>query len=354
MRARGREHPLQPSGKSRPYAMALSRDSRPVPSARFVRQRPADRKKAWPVSLPGAGSLSIPQRPGLAVSFSRTQRSAWALASSLLFSVVTMLIGFVSTPWLLRWLGSERLGMHRVLLGSFTYFGFLALGVDGALLAHLANEIGRGERNRVARLLAAGFRAYLPVTFVIVVAGLVYSLCIPHIFVLGSLSTAEVVVGAVVMTGNLLWTPLTVFRALADAEQRGYLVKNLLTLQSILLTGCFLAAARTGWGLPGQSLALVIAQAPTLTILAMRGLRAYPELRSVRVRPEDRAALWSLSWPTLAVVLGGQVALQSDSIVVGAFLGPGAVTAFFLTQRLASLALAQLQSLGSATWAPLV
>ncbi|PYQ14449.1 MAG: hypothetical protein DMF80_12625 [Acidobacteria bacterium] len=74
----------------------------------------------------------------------------------------------------------------------------------------------------------------------------------------------------------------------------------------------------------------------------------------MRVTPDDRAALWSLSWPTLAVSLSGQIALQSDNIVVGAFLGPASVTAFFLTQRLARLALAQLEGLGIATWAPLV
>src|SRR5437899_10632371 len=99
------------------------------------------------MNVTGTGSLSIPQgeRPGLAVSCSRTQRSAWALASSLLFSVVTMLIGFARTPWLLRWLGSERLAMHRGLLGRFTYFGLLALGVAGALVARLASVLGRAE-----------------------------------------------------------------------------------------------------------------------------------------------------------------------------------------------------------------
>ena len=203
-------------------------------------------------------------------------------------------------------------------------------------------------------MLAAGFRAYVPVTLAIIIGGAIYSFWVPHIVLLGSLSAAEVVLAAFIMAGNALWTPFNVFRALAEAEQRGYLVKILLTLQSALLTGFFLVAARIGWGLPGQSLALIIAQVPTLAILTVRGLRAYPELRSVPATPEYRAALWSLSWPTLVVAITGQAALLGDSIVVGVILGPVSVTAFFLTQRLAGIALAQLQSLGNATWAPLV
>ena len=54
----------------------------------------------------------------------RTQKSVWSFATGLGSLILTMLIGFVSTPWILAWLGRERFGAWRVLLDCF---GYLAL-----------------------------------------------------------------------------------------------------------------------------------------------------------------------------------------------------------------------------------
>ena len=298
------------------------------------------------VASPGDSARTIP--------FSRSQGSARAVATNLVFSLVTLSVGFVSVPLLLRWLGADRVGMYRVLLDSFAYLGLFGFGIDGALLACLAREIGRGNRGATAQVLAAGLKAYLPVSLVMVLGGGGLTFSLRHIFALGSVPQGELMFAGFIMAGNAFLIPFAVFRALAEAEQRSYLVKLLLTFQSILLTCLLLAAARLGWGLPGQMLATLLAQTPTIAILTVHGVRRYPGLRSVTVEPEVHAALWSLSWPTLFVAVCGQAALLSDNIVVGAFLGPLSVTAFFLTQRLASLAQAQLQGLGNASWAALV
>src|SRR5258708_40225073 len=93
--------------------------------------------------------------------------------SGILFTVVTLLVGFVSTPWVLRWLGEEAFGAFRVTSDWLSYLVFLEFGVGGALLPLLARGLARNEENSVRDLLAAGVPAYFAITSVMLVAGLV-------------------------------------------------------------------------------------------------------------------------------------------------------------------------------------
>ncbi|MEO6391494.1 MAG: lipopolysaccharide biosynthesis protein, partial [Pyrinomonadaceae bacterium] len=69
---------------------------------------------------------------------------------------------------------------------------------------------------------------------------------------------------------------------------------------------------------------------------------------------EVKSDLWSLNWPTFIFNLTGRIGLFTDNLVIAWAWGPAAVAAFFLTQRLATIALLQVQGIGNATWAGLV
>jgi hypothetical protein len=69
--------------------------------------------------------------------------------------------------------------------------------------------------------------------------------------------------------------------------------------------------------------------------------------------PEPAKQLWKLNWPTLVLNICGRVSYFTDNILIALFLGPAAVVPFLLTQRLAQIILAQVQSIGNATWAAL-
>lgn len=87
---------------------------------------------------------------------SRTRKSAWSLASGILFNVIWVSTGFIATPWLLRWLGSERFGIYKVLLDWIGYLTLFELGVSGALMACLAPKVAQGDARSVRRMLASG------------------------------------------------------------------------------------------------------------------------------------------------------------------------------------------------------
>jgi O-antigen/teichoic acid export membrane protein len=285
---------------------------------------------------------------------SRTRNSAWNMAGGLLFTGVSVACGLLATPWLLRWLGAERFGAFKVLTDWVGYLTLLDLGLGGALLAGLASGVGAGDDDAVRGVLASGRRAYFGVAALTLAVGLLLVVVLPFVLHAPHLAVGELRAAALVALVPVLMTPLLVFRALAEARQRTYLLNLLMTGQAILTTLLCLATARAGWGLVGQSLAAALAQAPAILALAYDGKRAFGKIGLPHAAFDARSVLASLRWPSWIHSLADRVGLVSDSVIIAWLLGPMSVTPFFLTQQLPMLMQFLLRGLSNATWAGLV
>jgi O-antigen/teichoic acid export membrane protein len=284
---------------------------------------------------------------------SRTRRSAWNVAAGAAYSFVSAAAGLVAAPLLLYWLGAERLGAFRALSDWLGYVALFELGIGGAMMASLAWKVGVGDRAGVTRMLAAGLRSYRRIAIAQLVAGGALVLALPWLMHETNLSSGELRMAGVAALGIFVFTPLLVFRNLSEARQRGYRNLLLLAVQAIASTALCLFAAYQGWGLVGQTLAVTLAQLPTLLVLARDGYRDYGVLWSGTPGRSDQDELWSLSWPTLAHGLTDRIGLHSDNILIAWIMGPKVLASFLLTQQLAVVAQAQLKGLGAATWAGL-
>lgn len=285
---------------------------------------------------------------------SRTRNSVWNIAGGLLFTLVSVACGLLATPWLLRWLGVERFGAFKVLTDWIGYLTALDLGLGGALLACLASKVGVGDARAVRAVLAAGRRAYLGVAALTLAAGIALILFFPFVVHVHHLGVDELRSAAAVALLPVLMTPLLVFRSLAEARQRTYLLSLLMTVQSLLTTCLCLLTAWAGWGLVGQSLAVVSAQTPVFAALTYDGVRAFGKIHPSAADALALKALASLRRPSFIHGLADRIGMLSDNIIVAWFLGSRFVTPFFLTQQLAMLAQFQLRGVSNAVWAGLV
>ena len=284
---------------------------------------------------------------------SRTRNSAWNFAAGIGFALASAAASLIATPQLLRWIGAERLGAYKALTDWVGYLMFFEAGLGGALMGSFAVSLGKGDGVAVTRMLSAGLRAYWRVMLAQLVCGIALVIVLPHLVSTNSLSVHELRIAGAIALFPIAFTPLLVFRALAEARQRGYLNWLLMTAQVLVMNGLLLFAARLGRGLIGLSIAFAVAQIPTLLVLAWDGTKAYHGAWKTVSKQTDRTALWRLSWPTFIHGLTDRVGLLSDNIVIAWMLGPAAVVPFFLTQQLAILAQSQLKGLGNATWAGL-
>src|SRR5579872_412205 len=103
---------------------------------------------------------------------SRVRLASRNYVSSIVYAAMTLVTGFVATPWILRWLGEERFGAFRVTSDWCGYLSLLEFGIGGALLPLLAHAVVKQEREKVYDLLAASIRVYLILVSVMVLAGL--------------------------------------------------------------------------------------------------------------------------------------------------------------------------------------
>lgn len=289
----------------------------------------------------------------------RFGQSLWNYASSLLFAVVTMVTGLVATPFLRDWLGTVRFGAVRTLTELTGYLGLLELGLGTTLAPLLARALGRDDEPQLRQTMTAGVRIHCLVILVILLLGLLVIWPLPRLVPVDSPLVGELRIGWVI--GLLGWFSLlsNPFRVLVEAENRGYRVNLILLAQGLLVTALALILARSGWGLVGQSLAMVTGSLLGAAVITVRACRIRPGLLTAivteRVVPETRANLLRVGRPTVLFKLGGQISLMTDYLVLGMLQGTTAgVTMLFCSQRLAVLAQQQIANVGSATWASLI
>jgi len=291
------------------------------------------------------------EAPGL-----RTRLAVWNYASMLVFATATTLTGLIVTPHLVRLLGDNRFGAARVVVETAGYLTLLDLGLSGALSPLLARAMGRQDAKQLRATFASGMRLYFFVAFITVTVGLALTPWIVGVLRYDQALASDLRwawVYAVLGFALLAFMP---FRAMFDAEQRGFVYNLLCSLQALTIAGMSIWFASRNMGVTGQSLATLLGVTITMLILVVLGVRRRPEtLQGLREPPDPKAnaSLRRLSGPTLLMNVASRVSLMTDGLLVGAIMGSKFVTILSLTQRLATMAQSQLQGIGGSAWAGL-
>ena len=98
------------------------------------------------MTKPEGGSLSGPA--GSAIDI-RAGHLAKNTVLNLIGYGAPLLIGFVTLPFVIRGLGTERFGILSLILVVFGYFSFLDMGLGRATIRFVADSIGRGDLGQI-------------------------------------------------------------------------------------------------------------------------------------------------------------------------------------------------------------
>ncbi len=287
----------------------------------------------------------------------RVRRSIGTFVTEQASTLVILLVALVATPLLLGWLGDERYGAVEAAAEWLGYVGLLEFGIGGALLPLMARAAAQRDQGQVLALVAAGIRAYLFAVALMAAAVVVLIAAIATLLPVSPGLRFDLQAGCAVGGMAVLLLPLSVFRVLLEAEQRGYIVNSALLVQSLSVTAFSLLLAWAKWGITGQFLAVLLGGVIFYAIIVSRQRAAFREMRQAltrRIRESDQwKQIKDLNWPTFVFNLCGRIGLVTDNIIVGGLLSPAMVVPFFLTQQLPVLARRQLQGIGNASWAGL-
>jgi O-antigen/teichoic acid export membrane protein len=285
---------------------------------------------------------------------SRSALATFAWIALVARSILTMLVGFIVTPYLLRYLGAERLGALRASQQWTSYLPFLYIGLGPSLVVMLLEPASRGDLARTAAVLKSGIAIVMRQTMAIVLpAGLLMAWFMPELVGVSAPLRNELRWGAMLGMAAVLLAPMEAFRSALACLQLGYLVNIALSVQSFAIAGLAVWLAWLGWGLPGQFAANVTGLALFSALsayFASRHLRGHIRTSTASI---DREKLWSLRWPMLLTGIGGQMNLLTDYIVVSLVADPIAVTTFSITQRLMTVLGGFVSSFSDVSWAGL-
>ena len=97
----------------------------------------------------------------------RVRRAAWTYVAGVLYTVATILAGFVATPILLKLLGAERLGAFRVMGEWLGYLTVVDLGLTVAFPVFLLRAYTGEDPDAPRALTRYGLRLMSAVAAII-------------------------------------------------------------------------------------------------------------------------------------------------------------------------------------------
>jgi O-antigen/teichoic acid export membrane protein len=263
----------------------------------------------------------------------RVSKLGGVLARNTVLNVAGQLVpigvALLAMPYVVAGLGEARFGVLALAWAALGYFGVMDLGLGRAATKFIAEALGRGEPERVPRLLttAVAVQAAFGVTGGLALAGVApwlaaSALNVPADLVAetrGAFYVIALALPVVMVTGSV--------RGALEAAQRFDLI-NAVTVPASSATFLFpVLGVALGWGLPGIVALLFAGRAITLVALTILALPAVPGLPG---RPRiDRGELrrmlgfggWVMVSNMTVPVLG-----HLERFLIPALLAVGALT----------------------------
>ncbi len=287
---------------------------------------------------------------------SRTRRAIWTYFSSFFGFIGTTIIGFLTTPIILHYLGQEAFGAFKAASDWAAYLTLLEFGLSGALMPILARAIAKNDTEEISLTMAVAIRTYIALSIFMLLSGLCLVFFIPTLVQVSPSLKTNLQWGVAISLIGLLLFPLSTYQVLSQVSQRGYISNGLLLVQSLSITSLSVLFTWMGLSIAGQFLANLLGSLPYYLGLVKFFIRLYPSIfrlvftQAAGLRSSIGRELWNLNLPIFIISVCGRLSLMTDNIIVAGVLGPSLVVSFFLTQRLPSLLLSQVQTISASSW----
>ncbi|MEW6125986.1 MAG: flippase [Acidobacteriota bacterium] len=265
--------------------------------------------------------------------------------------IVTIGIGFVMSPFLVRNLGDEIYGVW-VLVGSLVgYLGLLDFGITPSTVKYVAEYRARGEQQSINRLITTSLTIYSIIGLLALLLSVGFAIFFNRIFHTPlSFNTAAAVV---LITGlNLALTfPATVFVGVLRGYQRYDLDSSVTTINILVRSGVIVALILKGYGILALALVTFAFDMLRLIYLMRSAYRLNSEI-AIKREYFDKAQLRELfgySIFAFLMIVGKRIIFYTDAIVIGIFLSPAAVTLYSIANRLVTYLLQVSETMGVLT-----
>ncbi len=260
-------------------------------------------------------------------------------ASGSLLLLVTLIISFVMSPFLVKQLGNANYGFWELILGLVGYLGILDLGVGPAVVRFVALSSGSGDQVALMKIINAGLASFLLAG---VVGGLVVGCTAIHpAWIFGDVPLQLTEARYAIFLGALVLL-LSFSRATLSASLMGLQLHRLVNLTRCVsaIAGAFVVRFVLPWAQPHAliALAIVVVGSSLIEIVVFGALlRRHVQslvLNPFRTKFYDVKQLLGFGVKSAGIMASGSLMRQGVLFVLAHNLGTSAVTFYALSARL--------------------
>ena len=253
---------------------------------------------------------------------------------------IEALLGLVILPFNVAHLGQSAYGLWMLTASITAYFSVLDLGYSGALVKFVAQYRAKRDHTALNEILSTTFVVFATFGVVTYLVAIVIAVFLGRIF---HLTPEQVHVGRMVLLIISLnvaaGTAFSVFGGVINGFQR-YDLNNMVGAASSVVTAIVnVVVLAAGFGLVELVAATTAVRVVTYLVYRANAYRVFPALR-IRLSSFRRERLREVTIFSVYMLLidwANKLNYSLDAIVIGAFLGMGAVAVWTVGQRVAEM-----------------
>ncbi len=242
--------------------------------------------------------------------------------------VVGMVVPFFLTPLVIRNLGRDAYGIWLLAVSTVAYLSLLDLGLRSAVIRFVSKAQAQGNPEEIRNSIGAALWFRLLVASGVAILSIGLAFAFPHMFkVPAELQRAAQMTVLLCALGVAVTLVSGVYGAVLAAIHRFDVLSTVSIIQAAVKAAGIIFIIRSGRGLLSLAVweltVIVIASA----ITTATALKIFPISRVRIAKPEMKTlkAIWSYSFTTFILMIAVQVVMNTDNLVIGAFLSVGVV-----------------------------
>jgi O-antigen/teichoic acid export membrane protein len=249
---------------------------------------------------------------------------------------VNGLIGFLLSPFILHRLGDEAFSVWILVFALTGYFGLLDLGIRSSIVRYTARFIAADDKQQLSTYLSTSLAFYGVVALIVLfLTGIGYSQATSLLKIRGDMFQQARTLFLLSGVGIALTFPLSVFAGALEGLQRFAWLQLSQIGITLIRAGLIVVVMTNHGGLLAIGTIAVVMNLLGYVIFACLAIWALPVRLSVTA--VEAPAFWSMAKYGLyafAILAAEKLRLQSDAVVIGAFLSASAITMFSIGSRL--------------------
>jgi O-antigen/teichoic acid export membrane protein len=262
--------------------------------------------------------------------------------SGAMVPIIKVIITFVMSPIIVKSLGNYDYGILEITGAVVGYMGILDLGLTPAIIRYVARHKALGDKEELERIYSSAMAFLVPVGLFIAVILLGVAVFVPDIIMKGAgqVDQEKYFIFIIIVAAQAFVTFAgSVFDCFLEGLQQ-YKLRNYATvIMSIIGALVMYPVLKSGGGL--VAVAAVNAAGFTIKYLFYRVVLHSKRLGSFRfsfshVSSMTLKEMFTFGFNNLVYAVSLRISTVTDSLIIGAFLGPATVTLYIIPYNFVS------------------